>query len=218
MHTSSCSPATNTLAGLSSDDARRLGRCKAPCSQLSPPASHGLRPHSARRVRSDRLGASVGDSIRPNAGFGAATETIPQPQDALSTWRSKGTASSKLRNSWSESHRTGTLSATRERAWWLAGTWRQSVQSRYGTPMKHKHSDLSCVGFLRHGVRLPRPLARATWTALSDPQIEAYVTVLPPEWSTGHGLPAFAVGRIKECRDRIDGCVTECRRVLNVGT
>lgn len=57
---------------------------------------------------------------------------------------------------------------------------------------------------------------RAAWTSLSDPQIEAYVTVLPPEWIAGHSLPAFAVARIKECRDRIDDCVTECRRVLNV--
>jgi hypothetical protein len=56
---------------------------------------------------------------------------------------------------------------------------------------------------------------RAKWAALSDRQIEAYVTALPSEWNAGHQLTAFAIGRIKECRNRIDDCVTECRRVLN---
>jgi len=59
---------------------------------------------------------------------------------------------------------------------------------------------------------------RAAWAALSDRQIAAYVAAVPPEWTAGHDLPAFALGRIKECRDRIDDCVTECRRALDVGT
>ena len=59
---------------------------------------------------------------------------------------------------------------------------------------------------------------QAAWAGLSDHQIDAYVSALPPEWTAGHGLTAFAVGRIKECRNRIDDCVTECRRALDVGT
>lgn len=56
---------------------------------------------------------------------------------------------------------------------------------------------------------------RAAWSALSDDQIEAYEAALPPEWTTDRRLAGFAVTRIKECRDNIDGCVTECRRALN---
>lgn len=59
---------------------------------------------------------------------------------------------------------------------------------------------------------------RAAWAGLSDRQVEAYVAAIPPEWTVGHGLTEFAMGRIKGCRDRIDECVTECRRALDVGT
>ncbi len=59
---------------------------------------------------------------------------------------------------------------------------------------------------------------RSAWASLSDRQVEAYVAALPPQWTNGHELVTFAVRRIKECRDRIDDCVTECRRALNVGT
>ncbi len=59
---------------------------------------------------------------------------------------------------------------------------------------------------------------RGAWAALSDRQIEAYEASLPAEWATDPQLTAFAVARIKECRDRIDDCVAECRRALNVGT
>lgn len=57
---------------------------------------------------------------------------------------------------------------------------------------------------------------RTAWAGLSDRRVEAYLASLPPEWSIGHDLAAFAVARIKECRDRIDDCVTECRRALDV--
>lgn len=56
---------------------------------------------------------------------------------------------------------------------------------------------------------------RAAWSALSDHQIEAYETALPPEWTADRSLTGFAVTRIKECRNNIDGCVAECRRALN---
>ena len=59
---------------------------------------------------------------------------------------------------------------------------------------------------------------RSAWAGLSDRQIEAYEASLPAEWTTNPNIPAFAVARIKECRDRIDDCVAECRRALNVGT
>lgn len=56
----------------------------------------------------------------------------------------------------------------------------------------------------------------AAWSHLSDRQIEAYEAALPEEWKDGHGLLAFAIERIKACRDNIDQCVNECRRALNV--
>ena len=56
---------------------------------------------------------------------------------------------------------------------------------------------------------------RAAWAALSDRQIDDYAVSLPPEWTVDRSLTAFAVARIKECRDRIDDCVTECRRALD---
>lgn len=59
---------------------------------------------------------------------------------------------------------------------------------------------------------------RAAWAVLSDRQIEAYEASLPLEWITDRRLTAFAVTRIKDCRNRIDDCVAECRRALNVGT
>ncbi|MFZ1773720.1 MAG: HipA family kinase [Rhizobiaceae bacterium] len=59
---------------------------------------------------------------------------------------------------------------------------------------------------------------RAAWAGLSDRQVEDYVAAIPPEWTVGQGLTEFAMGRIKNCRDRIDECVTECRRALDVGT
>lgn len=58
---------------------------------------------------------------------------------------------------------------------------------------------------------------RSAWAALSDYQIEAYEKAVPLEWTADRSLAAFAVKRIKDCRDRIEDCVTECRRVLNVG-
>jgi hypothetical protein len=59
---------------------------------------------------------------------------------------------------------------------------------------------------------------RSAWAALSNRQIEAYENALPLEWTVDRSLAAFAVSRIKECRDRIDDCVAECRRILNVGS
>jgi hypothetical protein len=59
---------------------------------------------------------------------------------------------------------------------------------------------------------------KAAWAALSDSQVEAYEASVPPEWITDRRLTAFAVARIKQCRDRIDDCVAECRRALDVGT
>lgn len=59
---------------------------------------------------------------------------------------------------------------------------------------------------------------RNAWAGLSDRQIEAYEASLPPEWTVDRRIVAFAVERIKECRNRIDDCVTECRRALNVRT
>ena len=59
---------------------------------------------------------------------------------------------------------------------------------------------------------------RAAWADLSDGQIEAYEASLPLEWTADRRLTTFAVTRIKECRNRIDDCVAECRRALNVGT
>jgi hypothetical protein len=59
---------------------------------------------------------------------------------------------------------------------------------------------------------------QAAWAGLSDYQIEAYEASLPPEWSKDRRLATFAVTRIKDCRNRIDDCVAECRRALNVGT
>ena len=59
---------------------------------------------------------------------------------------------------------------------------------------------------------------RAAWAGLSDCQIEAYEASLPLDWTADPRLATFAVTRIKECRNRIDDCVAECRRALNVGT
>ena len=59
---------------------------------------------------------------------------------------------------------------------------------------------------------------KAAWVALSDHQIDAYEAALPPEWRGEKALVAFAIGRIKTCRDKIDDCVKECRRALNDGT
>jgi hypothetical protein len=59
---------------------------------------------------------------------------------------------------------------------------------------------------------------KAAWAGLSDSQVEAYEASVPPEWITDRRLTAFAVARIKQCRDRIDDCVAECRRALDVGT
>jgi hypothetical protein len=67
----------------------------------------------------------------------------------------------------------------------------------------------------KHASELDFAPVRAAWSALSDDQIEAYEPALPPEWTTDRRLAAFAIARIKECRDNIDGCVTECRRALN---
>jgi hypothetical protein len=59
---------------------------------------------------------------------------------------------------------------------------------------------------------------RSSWAALSDRQIEAYEASLPPAWTADRSLVDFALGRVKECRNRIDDCVAECRRALDVGT
>ncbi len=70
----------------------------------------------------------------------------------------------------------------------------------------------------REGMELDFGSIRGVWAGLSDGQIEGYEAALPSEWTTDRRLAAFAVQRIKDCRDRIDDCVMECRRVLNVGT
>lgn len=56
---------------------------------------------------------------------------------------------------------------------------------------------------------------KAAWQGLSDQQINGYLAALPPEWLGDRLLASFAIQRIRDCRDRIDACVDECRRVLN---
>lgn len=70
----------------------------------------------------------------------------------------------------------------------------------------------------KEGKELDFGSIRGLWAGLSNGQIEGYEAALPPNWIEDRQLAAFAVQRIKDCRDHIDDCVMECRRVLNVGT
>jgi hypothetical protein len=52
------------------------------------------------------------------------------------------------------------------------------------------------------------------WTALSDAQLESYVTNLPAEWSSAKPFMDEAISHLKQIRDRIDECLAELVRVL----
>ena len=81
------------------------------------------------------------------------------------------------------------------------------------TPGAH----IFAVPLSRDGKELDFGQIRTSWAGLSDPQIEAYEGSLPPAWTVDRSLTAFALARVKECRNRIDDCIAECRRALNVG-
>lgn len=53
------------------------------------------------------------------------------------------------------------------------------------------------------------------WKGLSDRQLDAYETVLPPEWDSARGTFRMAIGKIKAVRENIEGCVAEVQRVLS---
>jgi len=55
---------------------------------------------------------------------------------------------------------------------------------------------------------------RAAWAGLSDAQISAYGTAIPPEWANATKSVAAALQLIKDARDNIDACITEIQRVL----
>jgi hypothetical protein len=80
------------------------------------------------------------------------------------------------------------------------------------TPGAHIFAD----PLAKDGKKLDFGPIRSSWAALSDRQIEAYEASLPSAWTADRDLTAFALGRIRECRNRIDDCVAECRRALNV--
>ena len=89
---------------------------------------------------------------------------------------------------------------------WMIGGFNPSL-----TPRKHIFATQLC----KDCGKLEFAAIHAAWSGLSDARIEAYVTALPAIWKAGAKLPDFAVQRIKQCRDRIDECVLECRRALN---
>jgi hypothetical protein len=92
---------------------------------------------------------------------------------------------------------------------WVLGGFNPSLTPRkhiFATPL---HKDVAKLDFAS---------LRDTWAGLSDAKIEAYEASLPVAWRTGATVPSFAIKRIKECRSRIEECVTECRRVLDAKT
>lgn len=92
---------------------------------------------------------------------------------------------------------------------WILGGFNPSLTPRkhiFATPL---HKDVAKLDFTS---------LRDTWSGLSDGKIDAYEASLPIVWRTGSTVPNFAIKRIKECRNHIEECVTECRRVLNAKT
>lgn len=55
---------------------------------------------------------------------------------------------------------------------------------------------------------------RNAWSGLSDAQISAYGSAIPPEWAPATNSVASALQLIKDARDNIDACITEIKRVL----
>jgi hypothetical protein len=92
---------------------------------------------------------------------------------------------------------------------WVLGGFNLSL-----TPRKH----IFATPLRKDVAKLDFASLRDTWSGLSDAKIEAYEASLPVAWRTGATVPSFAIKRIKECRSRIEECVTECRRVLNAKT
>lgn len=92
---------------------------------------------------------------------------------------------------------------------WVLGGFNPSLTPRkhiFATPL---HKDVAKLDFVS---------LRDTWAGLSDAKIEAYEACLPDAWRIGATVPGFAIKRIKECRSRIEECVTECKRVLDAKT
>jgi hypothetical protein len=89
---------------------------------------------------------------------------------------------------------------------WVLGGFNPSL-----TPRKH----IFATQLIKNIAKLDFGPVRDSWAGLSDTKIDAYEASLPVEWQTGSTVSGFAIQRIKECRNRIEGCVMECRRVLN---
>lgn len=92
---------------------------------------------------------------------------------------------------------------------WVVGGFNPSL-----TPRKHifaapLHKDMAKLDFAS---------LRDIWAGLSDAKIEAYEASVPAAWLSDATVPSFAIKRIKECRSRIEECITECRRVLDANT
>lgn len=89
---------------------------------------------------------------------------------------------------------------------WVLGGFNPSL-----TPRKH----IFATQLYKNGAKLDFDQIRDTWSGLSDAKIDAYEASLPVAWRSSSTVPGFAIQRIKECRSRVEECVTECRRVLN---
>jgi hypothetical protein len=89
---------------------------------------------------------------------------------------------------------------------WFLGGFNPSL-----TPRKH----IFATQLLKNSAKLDFGQVRDTWAGLSDDKIDAYEYRVPVGWRTASTVPGFATRRIKECRDRIGECVTECMRVLD---
>lgn len=92
-----------------------------------------------------------------------------------------------------------------------AGPWETGGMSAMVVPGAHIFA-----ARLMHDRDLAFEPIRAAWSTLSDQQVDAYLAALPPQWLADRSLATFAIRRIKECRDKIDECVAECRRALHV--